>query len=136
MMFWYWIFKFWHFRREKVLGAIESYTWFGIIAAILALVDPYTYGVQYRFIPPINLTFAGIILSLVVGIYFRNKVPAQLLPAFSVIELISFVALRHEFTPLFAISVVIRLFFLLMFLRGMRAVFVYHKRFLEKPSSQ
>ena len=103
-MFGYWIFKFWHFRREKVVRAIESYSWFGMLAVILALADPYTYGYQYRFIPPLNLTFAGIIFGLTLGIFFRNKIPSFLLPVFCIIELISFVALRHEFTPLLSIG--------------------------------
>ncbi len=122
----------WKISKFKAEEIINNTVWFGVVTGILTIIDPYKFSMITDNVSPLGFILAGLILSLTVGIYFKNKLPAVLLVIFLIAEGFYFAVTSIEPTIMFAAVIILRLVLLYVFARGAKAMFVYHEHVAQK----
>lgn len=121
----------WKINKFKIEDTITNTAWLGVLAGILALVDPYKISVA-ETISPASFMIAGFILSLTLGIYFKNRLPGVLLVLLLIADCVYFVINSEPTTGMFVAVLAIRLILIYTFAKGAKALYMYHKHILNE----
>ncbi len=112
-------------RKDKVIGIIKQTSGLGIAVAILTLISAF-------IVDPliVYLLIALIVFVLSIGIYFKSRFCVVLLFAIysaDMFLIFIFGSIRGGEVSTMVAPIVIHIFFLILFLKGVKAIFIYHK---------